>query len=114
MPHLAVYKRIHSESASHASNDNSLYTNAVIFTVKQYQLLYKKENLGGLGRFLLHISLFLQNKVIGSGNSKKNFRCLFYYYLQRSIDPFVLYSRLLSIADKLQKYLMSKNNVIIL
>lgn len=114
MPYIAVYKRVHSGSVSHVSNNNSLYTNAVVLTVKQYKLLYKRENLGGFGRFLLNISLFLQNKVIDSGNSKKKIQSLFFYYLQRIIDPFVLYSRLLNIADRLQKYFMSKNNVIVL
>jgi alpha-1,3-rhamnosyltransferase len=101
MPLETVYRRVHLESVSHKMGVDAIYTDSVVLNIKKYKYLYRMESFNALGKYMLRFSLFLQNKVIDLGNSKKSNKCCCYYYMQRLLDPFDWYSRVIYRLDRL-------------
>lgn len=99
IPIVAVYKRVHIESVSHARSADSIYSKAIVLCVNEYKLLYKRESLDFFWRVMLSFSIFLYCNVISSGNTNKSLKCKIYYYIQRLFDPFNWYSKAVNILD---------------
>lgn len=103
MPIDTVYKRVHMESVSQIKEKNAIYPSMIVRCIKEYKYEFKRVELGLLWRFFLRFSLWLHCNVIDNGNDFTNTRCMFYYNLQKALDPFDWYSRYLNFIDKINK-----------
>ncbi len=101
---VAVLWRKNENSVTHSKNNkDALFGNHKIRMIKEYKYLYLKEELNIVWKELLCFSLWIQNKVIDTGNSYNSKRSLFYFTLYRAIDPFIWYNRILCLREKLMK-----------
>jgi len=99
---VLVLWRKNEKSVTHIKqNKDVLFGSHRIRMVKEYKYEYLRKELNTVWRGFLNFSLWLQNKVIDSGNSYNSSKSLFYFYLYRLFDPFIWYSRILSCRDRL-------------
>lgn len=99
---VVVLWRKNENSVTHSKGGKSvLFGSHRIRMVKEYKYEYLNEELNTIWRRLLQFSLWMQNKVIDTGNSYNNKKSVFYFYLYRALDPFIWYSRTLSMRDRL-------------
>ncbi len=88
-----VYKRVTNDSVAHLRESDSIFSNLMIKIVKEWKYQYKHEELNHIWKKLLDFSLFMQNKIIDSGNTRKNLKCILWKFLYELFDPFVWYMR---------------------
>lgn len=100
MPIDTVYKRVHNESVSHATESNAIYPSMIVRCVSVYKYAFKRSELNLFWSFLLSFSLWLYGNVIESGNDRTSLKCRIFYILQRALDPFEWYTRVLNLMDK--------------
>lgn len=96
-----VYYRINPDSVCHKDSANQFFSPQQVRYIQVYKYQYMKENLGFFWRLCMEYSLWLQNKIIKQGNCRISRICsaMFFYYLLT--DPFVNYSRLLKIKERI-------------
>lgn len=84
-----VYRRIHSNSYCHIVNDNAILSAAEVRNYERYSFWdLQAENSCLFWRLMFKYSNFLWRKIIENGNNKKSFKCRFYNFLRRYINPF--------------------------
>lgn len=100
IPQEILYKRVHSSSVSHQKENDAIISSMVVRCVKEYKYQYKYENLNWLWRLFLKYSLFINGMIIDMGNNQKKLSCRAANYIRLTTDPFLWYSRLLSLRDR--------------
>lgn len=97
-----VYKRVTNDSVQYQkTNKDNIFGNLTIESIREYKFLYKYENMNRVWRHLLNFSMWLQNKILDSGNRRSNFKSKFYFIMYRLFDPIDWYSRLINQCNKL-------------
>lgn len=98
---VTVRWRKNANSITNAKTGEGLIFNKhSIRLFHEYKFEYKRENLNSVWRLFLSFSLFLQNKVLDSGNRKKSYISMFYFNMYRILDPFLWYGRICIAIDK--------------
>ena len=93
MDRVTVYKRIVETSIQYDKKQDAVFTKSHVRAVVDYKYQYRREVLGPLWKILLWYSLWIQNKVISSGNSFKILVSRCWYRLYKLTDPFLWYGR---------------------
>ena len=88
-----VYKRVTKDSVAHSIGENCIFSNLMIRMIKDWRFQYKYEELNFFWKKLLLFSLFLQDKIIDSGNTIQNRKCYYWHFIYKFFDPFVLYRK---------------------
>lgn len=86
---FSVYRRIHSRSATQTVADNAILSTAEVNNYMNYSWWdLQAENSTPFWKRMYVISTFLWRKVIENGNDKRSFKCRFYDFLRRILNPY--------------------------
>ena len=103
-----VYKRVTDDSVAHQRESSAIFSNLIIKMVKEWKYKYRYEELNFFWKKLLTFSLFLQNKIIDLGNTRKNAKCFFWKIVYELLDPFVWYMRYWKTYQKVYGFVVKK------
>lgn len=90
---VTVYKRIVETSLQYDKSKDAIFTKNHVRMVVDYKYQYRKEVLSWIWRMLQNYSLWIQRKVIDSGNSYNSLASKRWYKIYKLTDPFVWYAR---------------------
>ncbi len=90
---VTVYKRIVETSLQYDKLKDAIFTKNHVRMVVDYKYQYRKEVLSWIWRMLQNYSLWIQRKVIDSGNSYNSLASKRWYKIYKLTDPFVWYAR---------------------
>lgn len=89
MDEYSVYKRIHSQSRSHVSDPDAIIPVYDVWDFENYSFWnLQAENSGPFWKLMYRFSTMLWRKVIESGNNRHSFKCRFYDFLRRYLNPY--------------------------
>lgn len=101
IPKPLVYYRIRSNSVSHSSEKKAILSKCTILAIKEYKLLYFKENQSWLWKLLLSYSIWLNLLIVKCGNRADSQICKVIFFIKKLTDPMDWYSRWTNLVDKL-------------
>ena len=89
MDEYSVFRRIHSKSYSHTYENNAILSVAEINNFMNYSWSdLQAENSTPFWQRMYRYSRFLWKKVIENGNDKRSFKCRYYDFLRRLLNPY--------------------------
>lgn len=101
---ITVSWRQNENSITHQKDqDDVFFSKSQTRIVKEYKCQYLMEELNTIWRFFLRYSLWIRNKVIDSGNSRKIAKSVMYYRLYQTTDPFNWSSRFYYLQNSILK-----------
>lgn len=87
MDEFVIYRRIHNQSLTHQKNDDALLKS--IYTPKKKRWVdLQYEYASPFWKAAHRYSKWLIKKELEAGNSRESFKCRFYDFLRRWINPF--------------------------
>jgi alpha-1,3-rhamnosyltransferase len=93
MDKVTVYYREGNDSVSHAKDMGAIFSKNRVRIVSEYKFKYREESLSGLWKWFHYYSLWLDSAIIKAGNTYHLPKCRFLFFIHKTTDPFLWYTR---------------------
>ena len=100
MDKVTVYYREGNDSVSHAKDMGAIFSKNRVRIVSEYKFKYREESLSGLWKWFHYYSLWLDSAIIKAGNTYHLPKCRFLFFIHKTTDPFLWYTRYIQKKEK--------------